>query len=279
MSGRSPGAPSWWARSITATERGFLAVLLLGLLAVQASPGRAEPFLDRLGLGEDRRRTVERRCGEDRLCIARRLAAVEPERYRLVRVRTPDTDSIRWVRTLPSITAVEALGDGRLLVRLERFGRRLLPEFEERLPPGARVVLDLRTHEGGDFGRMLRLARALLGRRPPVPLLLADGGATPVPLPETASLDLRLEAVLIGPRTASAAEVLAALAARAGVALCGRRSRGKDWLEEVVPVRQGWQLHVRRGRIIVPGVTLAGGLRPPPAAPSCPEIRPDRSVR
>ncbi len=272
MSGRSPGAPSWWARSITATERGFLAVLLLGLLAAPVSPGRAEPFLDRLGLGEDRRRTVESRCGEDRLCIARRLAALEPERYRLVRVRTPDTDTIRWVRSRPSITAVDALEDGRLLVRLERFGRRLLREFSEGLPRSARIVLDLRSNGGGDFGRMLRLARALFGTRPSPPLLVTDRGTTPFPSPDVPPLDLRLEAVLIGPRTASSAEVLAALAARAGVAVCGRRSRGKDWLEEVVPVRQGWQLYVRRGRIIVPGVTLAGGLRPSADAGSCPEI-------
>ena len=271
MSARSPGAPSWSGRSITATDRAPAALLLLvlGLLLVPVAPGRAEPFLDRLGVSPDRQPEVRARCGEDRLCAARLVAAVEPARYRLVTVETPDTDTIRWVRTRPSIIAVEPLGDGRLRVRVDRFGRRLLGELGERVPAGSRILLDLRANRGGDFGRMLQLARALLGPRLEPPLLETDAGTTPFRLPAGAALGLRLEGVLIGPRTASSAEVLAALAKRAGVPLCGARSRGKDWLEEVVPVRQGWQLFVRRGRLLVPGVTLAGGLRPQRAAARC----------
>ncbi len=271
MSGRSPGGPSWSGRSITATDRAPVArlALLLGLLAAPVASGRAEPFLDRLGVGPDRQPEVLARCGEDRLCAARLLAAADPARYRLVKVETPDTDTIRWVRTRPSITGVEPLGDGRLRVRVDRFGRRLLGELGERVPAGSRILLDLRGSRGGDFGRMLRLARALLGARLEPPLLETETGTTPFRLPGGAAMKLQLEGVLIGPRTASSAEVLAALANRAGVPLCGARSRGKDWLEEVVPVRQGWQLLVRRGRLLVPGVTLTGGLRPQRAAARC----------
>ncbi len=262
MSARNPGAPSWSGRSITVIEGKLLLVPLIGLLAVSAGPGRADPFLDRLSLDAEQRRLLSRDCGGDRLCVARRLVAERPDRYRLIEVATPDTDTIRWVRNRPSILAVSRLGEGRAVVRLGRFGRRLLAEFRDRLPRGTAVLLDLRWHDGGDFGRMLQLARALLGERLVAPLLEADARRTPFPLPDTPRLDLRLEAVLIGPGTASSAEVLAALALRAGVPLCGGRSRGKDWLEEVVPVRQGWRLLVRRGRILVPGVVLAGGLRP-----------------
>ncbi len=269
MSARSPGALSWSDRSITAIERILPTAFLFGLLAVPWAPGRADPFLDRLRLAEGERQALERACDGDRLCIARRLVAERPDRYRLVAVKTPDTDTIRWVRSRPSIAGLEPLADGRLLVRLERFGRNLLREFRERLPAGSRILLDLRGHDGGDFGRMLQLARALLGSRLTAPLVDTGDGPRPVPLPATPPLRLRLEAVLVGSGTASSAEVLAALAARAGVPLCGGRSRGKDWLEEVVPVRQGWQLHVRRGRITVPGIRLAGGLRPGRGIAAC----------
>ncbi len=245
-----------------AIDRALGIAVLVGLLAAPPAPGRADPFLDRLALGAARQQQLRAECGEDRLCIARRLATAQPDRYRLVAVPTPDTDTIRWVRNRPSIVELEPLEDGRLLVRLERLGRNLLREFREKLPAGARILLDLRGHDGGDFGRMLQLARALLGPRLTPPLLDAGDGPRPVALPVTPSLGLTLEGVLVGPGTASSAEVLAALAAHAGVPLCGSRSRGKDWLEVVVPARQGWQLYVRRGRIIVPGVRLAGGLRP-----------------
>ena len=84
--------------------------------------------------------------------------------------------------------------------------------------------------------------------------------ALPAPLRavETAALD-----VLIGPGTASSAEVLAALLRRhAGARLIGARSGGKDWLTRLVPVDHDWRLAIPAERIEVPGEALAQGLVP-----------------
>ena len=85
---------------------------------------------------------------------------------------------------------------------------------------------------------------------------------------ETGALD-----VLIGPETASSAEVLAALLRRhAGARLVGTRTLGKDWLSRLVPPDHDWRLSIPAERIEVPGEPLAQGLVPdiqavPPAGP------------
>ena len=69
--------------------------------------------------------------------------------------------------------------------------------------------------------------------------------------------------MLVGPGTASSAEVLAALLQRyAGACLAGARTAGKDHLTRVIAVDHDWRLLVAAERIEVPGVDLTGGLRP-----------------
>ncbi len=69
--------------------------------------------------------------------------------------------------------------------------------------------------------------------------------------------------VLVGPETASSAEVLAALLQRyAGARLAGSRTAGKDHLTRVIAVDHDWRLLVPAERIEVPGIELTGGLRP-----------------
>ncbi|MBT6442796.1 MAG: hypothetical protein HOK61_10265 [Alphaproteobacteria bacterium] len=69
--------------------------------------------------------------------------------------------------------------------------------------------------------------------------------------------------VLIGPQTASSAEVLAALLRQhAGAQILGLRSRGKDWLQRLVAVNHDYRLVLPVASIHVSGVKLAGGLVP-----------------
>ena len=79
--------------------------------------------------------------------------------------------------------------------------------------------------------------------------------------------------MLIGPETASSAEVLAALLRRhAAARLVGTRTLGKDWLSRLVPPDHDWRLSIHAERIEVPGEPLVQGLVPdieavPPARP------------
>ncbi|MFQ5774290.1 MAG: S41 family peptidase [Kiloniellaceae bacterium] len=219
---------------------------------------------------------VRRACGRDARCAGARIAAALGEDARVQRSAHPDTDTIRWARTRPSVRAARRLEDGRRLVVLDRFGRKVEPELAAALAtPGGEgasrgVVLDLRGNEGGDFGRMLRVAGALIGPRPGALFLHGRGGATPVDLAAGGVGVAQRVTVLVGPRTASSAEVLAALLRRHVAAeVLGERTAGKDHLTRVVPLDHDWRLLLPAERIEVPGETLAGGLvpdRPVPAA-------------
>ena len=185
---------------------------------------------------------------------------------RLVPVEHPDTDTIRRAFTLPSIARVELLGEGGLYIALDRFGRAADREVADALSvhAPARLVLDLRGNGGGDFDRMRRVASLFTGPKEGAIRLLGRDGASAVALPlplravEVAALD-----VLIGPQTASSAEVLAALLRRhAGARLIGARTLGKDRITRLVPVDHDWRLALPAERSEVPGEALAGGLVP-----------------
>ncbi|RMD61391.1 MAG: hypothetical protein D6826_09985 [Alphaproteobacteria bacterium] len=222
---------------------------------------------------------LRRACGDDVLCAARRIvaagAAAGPAAIRLVRTSPPDTDVIRWARTRPSVTDVSRLGDGRGAIALAGFGRTVETEFraaldslsgEDGTGDGRRdLVIDLRSNGGGDFERMLRIAGLLLGPVPAALTLHRGEVRTVRDLPSVALVPVRGSrlSVLVGPATASSAEVLAALLKRYGAArVLGARTAGKDWLNRVVPVMQGWRLLIPAERIEVPGTVLAGGLVP-----------------
>ena len=88
------------------------------------------------------------------------------------------------------------------------------------------------------------------------------GVALPAPLRDL-GLDGAAIDVLVGPGTASSAEVLAALLRRhAGARLVGARTAGKDWLTRLVPVDHDWRLAIPAEHIEVPGEHLAQGLAP-----------------
>ena len=187
----------------------------------------------------------------------------------MVRVNHPDTDTIRRAYTVPSVTSVERRSDGALVLVFDRFGRtadREILHAIDAVGPAetARVVLDLRDNGGGDFDRMRRVASLFTGPREGAIRLLGRSGAADVALPAPLRAIDEFEIdVLIGPGTASSAEVLAALLRRhAGARLIGAPTLGKDWLTRLVPVDHDWRLAVPAERIEVPGETLAQGLVP-----------------
>ena len=221
---------------------------------------------------------IESLCAPAYTRCAARLIAERLPAARLVPVNHPDTDIIRRARTEPSVAAVEWRDDAALVVELTRFGRTADREVADAVAPHAndavaRLVLDLRRNGGGDFDRMRRVASLFTGPRTGAIRLVGQDGATdlalPVPL-RVLALDGAALDVLIGPETASSAEVLAALLRRhAGARLVGAPTRGKDRLTRLVPVDHDWRLAIPAERIEVPGEALAQGLVPDvEAAPS-----------
>jgi hypothetical protein len=181
----------------------------------------------------------------------------------LQRVPAPDTDTIRWVTTAPSIARVAELGAGGRLLRLDRFGRKALHELDAALPSGA-LVLDLRNNQGGSLRRMLQVAGRLTGPVSEALRLIQGSEVRVLAIPQAAAPAWHGPiTVLVGAETMSSAEVLAALLRRhAGAAVLGERTFGKDYTLRVEPIGQRWRALVPDRRIEVPDEVLAGGLVP-----------------
>jgi C-terminal processing protease CtpA/Prc len=133
-----------------------------------------------------------------------------------------------------------------LYLRLDSFGQKAVDKAREDVESAARlvrpplgVVLDLRDCAGHDYagaGALLRLFRrdapdlALGGEAPALP------AAKPVAMPVI---------VLVGGKTAGAAEVFAGLLERAGNALTmGQRTAGRPFARKQVPLDRGDMLFV-----------------------------------
>ena len=259
------------------TPRAVLALALLALMVMNAAAAWAESGIARireraaaLALGPVPPLSVLRaQCGEDALCAGRMIAQALGPRAGLKRLRPPDTDAIRLVKVKPSVSAVRRLRDGGLYLELRRFGIQALPELKAVIKaasgaPLPRLVIDLRRNRGGDVERMLRVAAMFIGARERAVRLRTAQGVRWLRVPKP---DWRVKArhitVLMGPNTASSAELLAALLRRhAGARLLGARTFGKDWLTSAVPLAQGWALLVPSATVSVPEASITGGLRP-----------------
>jgi C-terminal processing protease CtpA/Prc len=179
-------------------------------------------------------------------------------------VRHPTSDQIRWASTENSIERTAELGEGRRLVRLDRFGRKADYEVSAALQGVAALVLDLRHNHGGVLSRMLRIAGRFTGPVPDaVRLIQADQvRALAIPQPSGAVWRGRIT-VLVGADTISSGEVLAALLRRhVGATVLGERTWGKDYVLRVEALDPDWHALIPDGRIEVPGEILAGGLLP-----------------
>ncbi len=280
MSAPSPGAPRWWALSIIAIS--LTALLVCAMPARAQGLKRLHDTSRALALGPVPALAVLRaRCGADILCAARVIAASIGPRARLERVIHPDTDTIRRVRNRVSVTRVIRRAPGVLRIRLDHFGRRagaeLLTAMTRAGEPPVTLEIDLRGNGGGDLRRMLRAAALFAGPVKDVLRLRMKGATRSLSLPAPRGrITAEKLIVLTGPRTASSAEVFAAiLRTRLGARIMGARTWGKNWLLSAIPVNNDWRLFVPSAIMRVPGARLDGGLVPDialdgaGAAPSC----------
>jgi Peptidase family S41 len=182
----------------------------------------------------------------------------------LQRVRHPTSEEIRWADTEASITARADLGDGRRLLRLDRFGRKVDQEIGGSLRSADELVLDLRHNQGGVLRRMLHVAARFTGPVPGAVRLINGDRVRTLSIPEPRAPIWRGRiTVLVGANTISSGEVLAALLRRhAGATVLGERTWGKDYVLRVEPIDHDWRALIPDGRIEVPGEILAGGLVP-----------------
>lgn len=162
---------------------------------------------------------------------ARGLPAGQTEgTYRLEVIADGQPVTLEW-SPADAPPAVEAhdLGNAATLLRFDAFEKTQVDWLASRLTAvdGAPVVLDLRQNRGGDARELGRVASSVLPPRAVVGEVVHRGRQTkwhvePGTLPSTSPLS-----VLIGPRTASSAEVLAAALRHAGRAtLVGQRTAG-----------------------------------------------------
>ena len=181
------------------------------------------------------------------LCFAETLAKRLPDQVRLEPVDHPDSDSIRWAKTAPSVKA-ETTSAG-VTIEVNDFGRKMLPELRDALASAsadqpAILSIDLRGNGGGDFERMLALAGVLIGPR--THAVEVDHGRHL----EGRALDgpvmrhWRVASVVTDQDTASAALLLARLLkTHAGAEVIGPPVEGKAiFLKRRITIDHGWRL-------------------------------------
>lgn len=174
------------------------------------------------------------------LCFAEALTSALPEKTRLEPVTHPDTDSIRWVRTAPSVTVDKSSGTRTL--RITHFGRKVVTELREASAPGS-LPVDLRGNEGGDFERMLEIAGVLLGSRQDVIEIDHGDRIEHRSLKGPSAPAWRISSVETDEKTASAALILARLlTAGGGAQLIGPDRGGPVFLKHRIPIDHDWRL-------------------------------------
>lgn len=160
---------------------------------------------------------------------------------------------------------------GAPILRVHRFVKgSTLRQFRQALQPvlaaGRPVVLDLRFCPGGELFEALDVASLFLP--PGVPLAtLEDGAGRRIALRSagTGAPPAGRIAILVGPATASASEILAAvLREQAGARLIGRPTFGKCLAQSAFPLADGSVLVISTGRVLTGrGLSCEGqGLRP-----------------
>ncbi len=231
---------------------------------------------------------IRQGCDQDTLCAARFLAEKLGPRARLEKIRHPDTDTIRRVSSRPSVTGWSLRPPGALRLFLDHFGRKAVAEIGGALERGrakmrapiTSLEIDLRRNRGGDLNRMLKVAALFTG--PVRGAVQLDGAARTISIdiPDVGQrLLFRRIDLLVGPDTASSAEVFAGLLrTRLGARLLGRRTHGKDYVLRAIPVSQDWRLLIPAETIAVPGIALSGGLLPDIVLPEVLPPETDRPV-
>jgi C-terminal processing protease CtpA/Prc len=248
----------------------WLATILLSPLPAWGAANSFDLFLNRIAAFTPiNRDDLRQNCKPDRLCAAQRIATQKGPAARLEPVRHPDSDSIRRARNIESIPSFRPVDAAKHLIKITRFGRNVIDDIYFKIKEFrnfSNLIIDLRHNTGGDFDRMIRTAALFTGAIPDAAhlTLLDPQRSTPVDIPAPAQkLNIPRLTVLIGGRTASSAEVLAALLRRyAGATILGERSVGKDFLYRIIPVTHDWRLLLPAETISIPGARLKGGVTP-----------------
>jgi Peptidase family S41 len=214
---------------------------------------------------------IEVVCGKDSVCAASMMAAALGDRAFVARVDHPDTDTIRLVKSQPSVIETRCLaGCGRVVI-LRRFGRTVKAELRTAVGRVTRqrgcrlLVLDFRGNEGGPFEQMLAVAGMFVGNVDGAIYLVDGSSKTPVSVSGNGEFSLLLDelVILVDGTTASSAEILAALLRqRAGAKIVGKRTFGKDYLLHAIPVSHDLELVVPGKQVVILGETMRGGIEP-----------------
>ncbi len=213
----------------TGTER-------LARQVAAAQPALAGPLLE-----------ARAACGEaDRLCLARHLVEAAPTLARLAPAPHQDTDTIRWAATRPSVRLAGST------ITIDGFGRKVRPELAATLAlldEGQPFTVDLRANGGGDIERMRQAAELLTSRADlAIETVRGDGERVREPV-RPAAARFRVERVIIGPGTASAGLLLAALLEAEGAVVEGGDPGTRTVMSKaVLSVDHDWRLVVATGR-------------------------------
>lgn len=123
---------------------------------------------------------------------------------------------------------------------------------------------------------MLHVAALFSGPIPDAIRLTHKNHSKTIAIPKASQkLKFRSLKLIIGPKTASSAEVFAALMrVHVQAKIIGKRSFGKNYLLRIIPVTHDWQLLVPAEIISVSGTSLAGGIIPDEIM-CCAQSKPD----
>ncbi len=223
-------------------------------------------------------------CHSDAVCAAKLIAKALGAKARLERVKHPTSDSIRRVKSMPSIARWTLKSPHHLIIVLNRFGRKARAEIRAALAQAQRqadkqvdaaeaisdkkniktLELDLRNNHGGNVNYMLRVAALFIGSQKKALGLTGKNKTVWLDVPPNAKplKDVRL-ILRVGGATASSAEIFTGLMRVYGKAvIMGQKTYGKDYLLRIIPVSHDWQLLIPAETITISGVKLAGGIVP-----------------
>ncbi|MBL8942658.1 MAG: PDZ domain-containing protein [Myxococcales bacterium] len=221
--------------------------------------------------------------------VVARIRGVDGSKVALFLQRDTEEWTAEVIRGQIHVDSVEAtsLGDGVGYLRITSFAEGTPGELGDELTSlrrggATRIVLDLRDCPGGMLDATVGIAEHFLPVGAPVLSITHRDGTTESRVTERdrGGGDLPL-AVLIGPGTASSAEILADALHHAGdradrrAILVGDTTFGKRTIESIHELAEGWAVKLSVSRfVLASGAT--GAVKPDVRIPADPERKPAR---
>jgi C-terminal peptidase prc len=185
--------------------------------------------------------------------------------FGVVRGTAPIT-SVQVVRApvqAPSIPAASLTDDGLGVITISQFGPGLSGDLAETIGRMRdhglkKLIIDLRGNPGGLLDEAISVANLFLPRGSLMVETRYRGQAPERHLGEATSKFPTLPlAVLVGPETASASEIVAgALQDTHRATIVGRQTYGKGLVQSTIPIGQGWMAKLTVGRWFTPAGRL-----------------------